>query len=72
MPVLYIGRRCLKVNYRMDTTGGKGKRTSKKKVDGRSTRSYDNKKLEQRSMEKQRGMTFGFWKTATAVKKRDR
>jgi len=41
----------------------------KKNVDGRSTSSHDNKKLRNRSMEKQRGMAFGFRKTATAVKK---
>ena len=40
-----------------------------KKVDGRSTGSHDNKKFRTRSMEKQRGMAFGFRKTATAVKK---
>ena len=49
----------------------KEKRTSKKNVDGRSTSSHDNKKSITRSMEKQRGMAFGFRKTATAVKKPD-
>jgi len=53
----------------MDTTGEKEKRTSKKNVDGRSTSSHDNKKFRTRSMEKQRGMAFGFLKTATAGKK---
>jgi hypothetical protein len=53
----------------MDTTGEKEKRTSKKNVDGRSTSSHDNKKFRNRSMEKQRGMAFGFRKMATAVKK---
>jgi len=53
----------------MDTTGEKEKRTSKKNVDG-STSSHD-KKLRTKSMEKQRGMAFGFRKTATAVKKQD-
>jgi N-acetylmuramoyl-L-alanine amidase CwlA len=52
----------------MDTTGKKEKRTSKKNVEGRSTSSH-NKKLKTRSTEKQRGMAFGFRKTATAVKK---
>ena len=56
----------------MDTTGEKEKRTSKENVDGRSTSSHDNKKLRTGSMEKQRGMTFGCRKTATAVKKPDR
>ena len=57
-----------KLNYRFDTTGEKEKRTSKKNVDGRST-SGNNKKFRTRSMEKQKGMVFGFQKTATAVKK---
>ena len=61
-----------KINYGMDTTVEKKKRTSKKNVDGRSTSSHDNQKFRTRSMEKQRGMAFGFWKTATAVKKPDR
>jgi hypothetical protein len=30
--------RCIKINYGMDTTGEKEKRTCKKNVDGRSTR----------------------------------
>jgi len=51
------------------TTGEKEKRTSKIKVDGRSASSHDNKKLRTKSMEKQRGMAFGFRKTATAVNK---
>jgi hypothetical protein len=53
----------------MDTMGEKEKRTSKKNVDGRGTSSHDNKKLRMRSMEKERGMAFGFQKTVTAVKK---
>jgi hypothetical protein len=56
----------------MDTTGEKEKRMSKKNVDGRSTSSHDNKKFRSRSLEKQRGMAFGFRKTATAVIKPDR
>ena len=55
----------------MGTTGEKKKRTSKKNVDGRITSSHDNKKFRNRSMEKQRGMAFGFQKTATAVIKPD-
>ena len=58
-----------KINYGMDTTREKEKTTSKKNVDGRRTSSHDNKKLRTRSVEKQRGMAFGFWKIATAVKK---
>jgi hypothetical protein len=52
----------------MDTTVDKEKGTSKKNVDGRSTSSHDKKKFRTRSLEKQEGMEFGFWKTATAVK----
>ena len=59
-----------KINYGLHTTGEKEKRTSKKNVDGRSTSSHDNKKLRTGSMEKQRGMAFGFRKTAKAVKKK--
>jgi hypothetical protein len=61
-----------KMNYGMDTTGEKEKRTSKKNVDRMNTSSHNNKKFGTRSMEKQRGMAFGFWKTATAVIKLDR
>ena len=52
----------------MDTTGEKEKMTPRENVDIRSTNSHDKKKFRARSMEKQRGMAFGFWKTATAVK----
>jgi hypothetical protein len=55
----------------VDTIGEKEKGTSKKNVD-RSTSSHDKKKFETRSMEKQRGMAFGLWKTATTVIKPDR
>ena len=58
-----------KINYGLDTAGEKEKRTSKKNVDRRNTSSHDNKKFRTRSMEKQRGMAFGFRKTAIAVKK---
>ena len=60
-----------KINYGMDTTREKGKRTSKKNVNGKGTSSHENKKFRTRSMEKQRGMVFGFRKMATAVKKPD-
>ena len=60
-----------KINYGIDTTGEKEKRKSKKNVDGRCTSSHDNKKFRTRSMEKQRGMVFGFRKRATAVEKPD-
>ena len=56
----------------MDTTGEKEKRTSKKNLAGRRTSSHDNKKFRNRSVEKQRGMAFGFWKTKTAVMKPDK
>jgi hypothetical protein len=56
-------------NYGLDTTGEKEKkRTSKKNMDGRSTSSHY-EKFRTRSMEKRRGTTFGFRKTATAAKK---
>jgi len=61
-----------KINYGMDTTEEKEKRTSKKNVDRMSTSSHDNKKFGTISVEKQRGMGFGFQKTATAVVKPDR
>jgi hypothetical protein len=61
-----------KINYGMDTTEEKKKRTSKENVYGWSTSSYDNKKFRTRSMEKQAGMTFGVRKTATAVIEPDR
>jgi len=60
-----------KINYGLDTTGEKEKKTTKKNVDGRSTSGHDNKKFRTRSMEEQRGMAFGFRKTATAVEKPD-
>jgi hypothetical protein len=59
-----------KINYGMDTRGENEKRTSKKNADGRSTSSHDNKKFRTRSMEKQRGIAFGFRKRTTAVKEK--
>jgi hypothetical protein len=61
-----------KINYGMDTTGEKEKRTTKKNMDGRSTSNHDKKKFRTRSVQKQGGMEFGFRKTATAVIKPDR
>jgi hypothetical protein len=58
-----------KINYGMDTAGEKEKRTSKKNMDGRSVSSHDSKKFKTRSMEKQIGVAFGFWKMATALKR---
>jgi hypothetical protein len=55
----------------MDTAGEKEKRTSKKNLDRRSTSSHDNKKFENRSMEKRRVMAFRFRKTAADVIKPD-
>ena len=51
----------------MDTAGEKEKGKSKKNVDGMSASGHDNKKFGTRSVEKQRGMAFGFRKMATAV-----
>jgi len=67
-----FSRENAKINYGLDTTGEEEKRTSKKNVDGRSISSHDNTKFRTRSMEKQRGMEFGFPKTAIDVKKPDR
>jgi hypothetical protein len=41
-------------------------------MNGRSTRNHDSEKYRTKSMEKQRGMVFGFRKTATAVIEPDR
>ena len=51
----------------MNTRGKKKKRTSKKNVDGRCTSSHENGVFRSRSVVKQKGMVFGFRKTATAV-----
>ena len=56
----------------MHTRGKKIKRTSKKNVDGRCTSSFENKIFRSRSMVKQKGMVFGFRKTATAVTRPER
>jgi hypothetical protein len=56
-----------KINYGVDTMGKKKKRTSKKNVDGRCTSSHENTTFRNRSVYKQKGMVFGFRKTATAV-----
>jgi len=48
------------------------KRTSKKNVDGRCTSSHENKAFRSRSVVKQKGMLFGFRKTATAVTRPER
>ena len=55
----------------MDITGGKTKRKAKKNMDGRSPSGHDNKESRTRSVETQRGMAFGFRKTAAAVIKPD-
>jgi hypothetical protein len=49
------------------TGGEKKKRTSKKNVEGRCTSSHEKKIFRSRSVVKQKGMVFGFRKTATAV-----
>jgi hypothetical protein len=56
----------------VDTGGEKKKRTSKKNVDGRCTSSHENKTFRSRSVVKQKGMAFGFQKTATAVTRPER
>jgi hypothetical protein len=61
-----------KINYGIDTTGEKEKRTYKENMDGMSKSSHDNKKFRTRLMEKQKGMAFGFQKTVTAVIEPDR
>jgi hypothetical protein len=61
-----------KINYGMDTRGEKKNRTSKKDVDGMSSSSHNSEKFRKRSVEKQGGMAFGYWRTMTAVIKLDR
>jgi hypothetical protein len=56
----------------VDTGGEKKKRTSKKNVDGRCTSSHENKTFRSSSEVKQKGMVFGFRKTATAVTRPER
>ena len=56
----------------MDNREEEEKRTSKKNVDGRSTSSHENKTVRRRSVVKQKGMVFGFRKTAKAVTRRER
>jgi hypothetical protein len=51
----------------VDTRGKKKKRTSKKNVDGRCTSSHENKTFGSIPVVKQKGMVFGFQKTATAI-----
>ena len=58
-------------NHGMDTTGEKAKRKAKKNMDGRSPSGHDNEESRTRSVETQRGMAFGFWKTVAAVIKPD-
>ena len=60
-----------KINNGMDTDRKKKKRTPKKNVERGSTSSHGNKEPGTRSMDKQRGMEFGFRKTATVVMKPD-
>jgi hypothetical protein len=60
-------RRDYQINYGVDTRGKKKKRTSKENVDGRRMSSQGNKTSRSRSVVKQKGMVFGFRKTATAV-----
>jgi hypothetical protein len=56
----------------VDTRGKKKKRTSKKNVDGRCTKSHENNTFRSRSVVKQKGMLFVFRKKATAVTRPER
>jgi hypothetical protein len=56
----------------VDTREQKKKRTSKKNVDGKCTSSHENKAFRSRSVVKQKGMVYGFRKTATAVTRPER
>jgi len=56
----------------VDTRGKKKQRTSKKNVEGMCTSSHENKTFRRRSVAKQKGMVFGFRKTATAVTRPER
>jgi hypothetical protein len=55
------------MKYGVDTRRKKKKRTSNKNVDGRRTSSHGNKTSRSRPVVKQKGMLYGFQKTATAV-----
>jgi ferredoxin-thioredoxin reductase catalytic subunit len=57
---------------KIDQYNHMSKRTSKKNVDGRCTSSHENKTFRNRSVVKQKGMLFGFRKTATAVTRPER
>ena len=50
----------------------KKKRASKKNGDGRCMSSHENKTFRSRSVVKQKGIVFGFRKTATAVTRPER
>jgi hypothetical protein len=65
-------RRDYQINCGVDTGGEKEKKTSKKNVGGRCTSSHENKTFRNRSVVKQKGMVFGFLKTATAVTRPER
>ena len=54
------------------TRGKKKKRTSKKNVEGRCTNSHENKTFRSILVVKEKGMVFGFRKTATAVTRPER
>jgi len=61
-----------KMNYGVDTRGKKKKKTSKKNLNGRCTSSHEKKTFRSRSVVKQKGMVYGFRKTATAVTRPER
>jgi len=56
-----------KINYELDTTGEKEKKTCKKNVDGRSTNRHDNKKCRTRSMKWR--LVFGRWQQLFKTRK---
>ncbi|KAJ4441257.1 hypothetical protein ANN_11111 [Periplaneta americana] len=56
-----------KNNYGMDPTRNKEKRTTKEDLDGGRTSSYGCSRIGAMPMDEQRGLAFGFRKTATAV-----
>jgi peroxiredoxin len=56
----------------VDTRGKKKKKMSKKNLDGKYMSSHENKVFRSRSVVKQKGMVFGFWKMVIAVTRLER
>jgi hypothetical protein len=61
-----------KINYGVDTRERRKRGRPRKNVDGRCTSSHENKTFRNRSAVKQKGIVFGFRKTATAVTRPER